>query len=303
MDFSLPRLDVTQIFCDVDDFYRLFDQCSNYLPQLPWDGRTKPYRSRLSVSEVMTIVIAFHGSGFRTFKSFYTCQVLPHWRCAFPNLVSYSRFVELIPWSVSALACFLQTTFGELTGISFIDSTAVEVCHPNRARSHRVLKAQAGWGKSSVKWYFGLKLHLIINDRGALLAAALTPGNTDDRKPVPEMAAHLTGKLFGDKGYVSQALFEQLYAQGLELIAKRRKNMNNRLMQLMDKILLRKRAVIESVNDQLKNICQIEHSRHRSGLNFLANLLGGLIAYSYHPQKPSLDLTQKELDALPDAII
>jgi len=302
MDFSLPRLDVTQIFCDVDDFYRLFDQVARHQPQLPWDGKAKPYRSRLSVSEVMTIVIAFHGSGFRTFKDFYTCQVSPHWRCAFPNLVSYTRFVELIPWSVSVLACFLQTTFGAPSDISFIDSTSVEVCHPNRARAHKVFKGQAGWGKSAVKWYFGFKLHLIINDSGELLADVLTPGNTDDRKPVPDMVKQLTGKLFGDKGYVSQALFEKLYEQGLELIAKRRKDMNNRLMRLMDKILLRKRAVIESVNDQLKNICQIEHSRHRSGLNFLANLLGGLIAYSYHPTKPSLDLSQKGLEALPAAM-
>lgn len=148
-----------------------------------------------------------------------------------------------------------------------------------------------------------MKLHLIINDRGELLAAHLSPGNMDERKPVPEMAKQLTGKLFGDKGYVSQALFEQLYERGLELIAKRRKNMNNRLMRLMDKVLLRKRAVIGSVNDQLKNICQIEHSRHRSGFNFMANLLGSLVAYSYHPTKPALNLSPKELAALPAAVI
>lgn len=303
MSIRLPRLDLTQIFCDVDDFYIAFETACNQALQLPYDGEAKPYRSRLRLSEVMTIVITFHGSGFRTFKDFYTCQVLPHWRSAFPHLVSYNRFVELIPWSVMALACFLQTTFGALTGISFIDATSVAVCHPNRAKQHKVFKEQADWGKSSVKWYFGFKLHLIINDQGDLLAATLTPGNTDDRKPVPEMAQQLTGKLFGDKGYVSQALFEQLYKQGLELIAKRRKNMTNRLMTLMDKVLLRKRAVIESVNDQLKNICQIEHSRHRSGFNFLANLLGGLIAYSYYPTKPALDLTPKELEALPPAIL
>lgn len=303
MSIRLPRLDLTQIFCDVDDFYIAFETACNQALQLPYDGEAKPYRSRLRLSEVMTIVITFHGSGFRTFKDFYTCQVLPHWRSAFPHLVSYNRFVELIPWSVMALACFLQTTFGALTGISFIDATSVAVCHPNRAKQHKVFKEQADWGKSSVKWYFGFKLHLIINDQGELLAATLTPGNTDDRKPVPEMAQQLTGKLFGDKGYVSQALFEQLYKQGLELIAKRRKNMTNRLMTLMDKVLLRKRAVIESVNDQLKNICQIEHSRHRSGFNFLANLLGGLIAYSYYPTKPALDLTPKELEALPPAIL
>lgn len=302
MSISLTRLELTEIFCDVDDFYQTFEIACHQGLQLPYDGEAKPYRSRLSISEVMTIVIAFHGSGFRTFKDFYTCQVLPHWRSAFPHLVSYTRFVELMPWSVMALMSFLQTSLGELTGISFIDATSLAVCHPNRAKSHRVVKDQAGWGKSSVKWYFGLKLHLIINDKGELLAVALTPGNTDDRKPVPKMAQFLTGKLFGDKGYVSQALFEQLYAQGVELIARRRKNMTNRLMTLMDKILLRKRAIIESVNDQLKNICQIEHSRHRSGFNFLANLLGGLIAYSYHPTKPSLGLTPKELEALPPAM-
>ena len=302
MSSSLLHLDLTEIFCDIDDFYTAFESACEQLPQLLYDGQAKPYCSRLSVSEVMTIVIAFHGSGFRTFKGFYTGHVLTQWRSAFPNLVSYPRLVELVPWSVMALAYFLQTTFGELTGISFIDATSVAICHPNRAKQNKVFKGQADWGKSSVKWYFGFKLQLIINDQGELLAATLTPGNTDDRKPVPAMAQHLTGKLFGDKGYVSQALFEKLYAQGLELIAKRRKNMTNQLMTLLDKVLLRKRAVIESVNDQLKNICQIEHSRHRSGLNFLANLIGGLIAYSYYPTKPALDLTPKELEALPPAM-
>ena len=302
MSLSLARLDVTQIFCDVDDFCQVFASLQNLSPPLPYDGKAKRYSSRLSLSEVITIVIAFHGSGFRTFKDFYCCKVLPHWRSAFPNLVSYTRFVELIPWSVMPLGCFLQTTFGESTGISFIDSTSIEVCHPNRAKRNKVFKGQSGWGKSAVKWYFGLKLHLIINDKGELLAVSLTPGNTDDRKPVPEMVKQLTGKLFGDKGYVSQALFEKLYLRGLELIARRRKNMTNSLMSLMDKILLRKRAIIETVNDQLKNICQIEHSRHRSTLNFLAHLIGGLVAYSYHPVKPALDLTVKGYGALPPAI-
>jgi hypothetical protein len=86
------------------------------------------------------------------------------------------------------------------------------------------------------------------------------------------MAKGLIDKLFGDRGYVSQPLFEQLYAQGLEIIARRHKNMKNRLVKMVDKILLRKRAMIESVNDQLKNICQVEHSRHRSRFNFLVKL-------------------------------
>ena len=304
MPDSLTRLDLTQIFCDVDDFYKTFEQhleMDNSL-KLPHSDTPKQYCSRLNISEVMTIVIAFHGSRFRTFKDFYTLQVLPNWKRAFPNLVSYTRFVELIPWSIMPLMCMLPTTFGEMTGISFIDATPLSVCDPNRASRHKVFNGQAGWGRSSVKWYFGFKLHLIINDKGELLAASLTPGNTADRKPVPEMTKALFGKLFGDKGYVSQALFEQLYDRGLELIAKRKKKMKNSLMKLMDKVLLRKRGIIESVNDQLKNICQIEHSRHRSQWNFLANVLGGLIAYSYHPTKPALDLTPKELEALPAAM-
>jgi hypothetical protein len=303
MDTSLARLDLCEIFCDVDDFYQVLDRAGWGMAQLPYDGEAHRYRSKLSLSEVTTIVIAFHGSGFRTFKEFYTLQVMPHWRPAFPDLVSYTRFVELMPWSLMGLVYFLQTfCLGEVTGISFVDSTLLEVCHPKRQHTHKVFKGLADWGKNSVGWYFGFKLHLIINDQGGLLAFALTEGNVDDRHPLPEMAKSLFGKLFGDRGYVSQALFEKLYAQGVELIARRRKNMKNSLIKLMDKILLRKRAIIESVNDQLKNICQIEHSRHRSRFNFLVNLLAGLVAYSYHPKKPSLDLKDKGLPTLPPAI-
>ena len=169
---------------------------SNY----PQCEREKRCRSRMSLSEVMTIVIAFHGSGFRTFKEFYTLQVLPHWKKAFPNLVSYNRFVELMPWSLMLLCCFLNTCKGEITGISFIDSTPIEVCHPCRSRSHKVFQDIADWGKNSMGWHYGFKLHLIINDRGELLAFKLTPGNVDDRKPVPEMTQGIFGKLFGDRG-------------------------------------------------------------------------------------------------------
>ncbi len=303
MSLSLARLDLTQIFCDVDDFYHQFEQrCDLETARLPWDGQPKKYQSRLSLSEVMTIVIAFHGSGYRTFKDFYKQKVLADWRDAFPDLVSYGRFVELMPWSFMALASFLSTRcFGKVTGISFIDSTPVTVCHVKRAKAHKTFKGLANWGKSSVGWYFGFKLHLIINEQGELLAATLTPGNTDDRKPVPEMTKNLVGKLFGDKGYISQTLFDSLFERGLALITKRRKNMKNSLMPLLDKLLLRKRPIIETVNDQLKNLCQIEHSRHRSPFNFLVNLVSGLIAYTYHPDKPSLDIPDDELKALTQA--
>lgn len=299
MEPIVSRLDVTAIFCDVDDFCQWFEQVWSHQPQLPSMPKEKRSRSRLRLSEVMTIIIAFHASGARTFKDFYTLTVLPHWRKGFPNLVSYSRFVELMPWCLMLLCCFLNTRRGEITGIAFIDSTPIEVCHPARVHAHKVFKHQVGWGKSSTGWKFGFKLHLIINERGELLAFKLTPANTDDRKPVPQMTQGLCGKLFGDRGYISQKLFEELYERGLQLVTKAKRNMKQRLIKLMDKILLRKRSLIESVNDQLKNICQIEHSRHRSCWNFLVNLIAGLVAYTYQPKLPSLDLQPKGLPALP----
>jgi hypothetical protein len=296
------RLDVTQIFWEVDDFCRMFERQWQDQPQLPSMSGEKLCRSRLSRSEVMTLVIAFHGSGYRTFKDFYTLCVLPGWRHAFPNLVSYSRFVELMPWCLMLLCCYLYTRTGEMTGIAFIDSTPIEVCHPGRARSHQVFKDLVGWGKNSMGWHFGFKLHLIINDQGELLAFKLTPGNTDDRVPVPDLTKDLIGKLFGDRGYISQPLFEELYERGLELITNYKKKMKNKLVKLIDKVMLRKRSLIETVNDQLKNIMQIEHSRHRSPFNFLVNTLAALVAYTYQEKKPALDLEVKGLKALPPAI-
>jgi hypothetical protein len=154
-----------------------------------------------------------------------------------------------------------------------------------------VFKGLAERGKTSTGWFFGFKLHLIFNDRGDLLNLMLTPGNVDDRKPVPKMAHRLFGKLFGDKGYLSQKLFEELLLTfHVQLVTGIRSNMKNALMPLMDKLLLRKRAIIETIIDQLKNISQIEHSRHRSPTNFLVNLICGLIAYCHQPKKPSLGL-------------
>ena len=159
-------------------------------------------------------------------------------------------------------------------------------------------------------WFCGFKLHLIVNKQGELLAVQLTPGNTDDRKPVPQMTKTLWGKLVGDRGYLSQALFEQLFAQGLQLmvadrplpITPLRKNMQNRLVVLEDKLLTRKRFVIETIVDQLKNISQIEHTRHRSTTHFIITFIAVLIAYTWQAKKPSLNLSQNEMALLPALI-
>jgi hypothetical protein len=300
MEKISSRLDIRKVFCEVDDFCQKFEplwECA----VLPAQLGERLSRSRMRLSEIMTIVIAFHGSGARTFKDFYTLQVLPHWRRAFPRLVSYSRFVELMPWSLMMLCCYLHLRTGEVTGISCIDSTPIAVCHPCRASTPKVFREYAHSGKNSLGWYYGFKLHLVVNDQGELLAFKLTAANVDDRVPVPDLTKALIGKLFGDRGYISQKLFEQLYERGLQLVTKLKKNMKQRLLPLLDQILLRQRALVESINDQLKNIEQIEHSRHRSMLNFLVNLLAGLIAYTYQEKKPSLDIHPKGLPALPSA--
>ena len=205
---------------------------------------------------------------------------------------------DLWPDTLVPLCVYLQTRKGQATGISFIDATSLVVCHNRRIHSHKVFKKVARRGKTSVGWFYGFKLHLVVNDCGELLAFQVTVGNVDDRKPVPRLVKGLTGKLFGDRGYISQKLFETLLEQDLQLITKLRKGMQNKRLPLADKLLLRKRALIETINDQLKNISQIEHTRHRSVINWMVNLLAGLVAYTHQPKKPSLNLSQNQLKLL-----
>ena len=192
--------------------------------------------------------------------------------------------------------------FGQKTGVAFIDSTPLSVCHNRRIVRHRLFAEMATRGKSSMGWFYGFKLHLIVNDKGELLAVQLTPGNIDDRKPVPQMTKNLWGKLVGDRGYLSQALFAQLFARGLQLITPIRKSMQNRLVVLEDKLLTRKRFVIGTTVDQLKNISQIEHVRNRGTTNFIVNLIAGLIAYTWQAKKPSLHLSEDDMAPLPALI-
>ena len=214
-----------------------------------------------------------------------------HYQKDFPNLVSYSRFVGLIPRALHPMLMFLTTTrMGKNSGISFIDSTSLMVCHNNRIFNHKVFDGIAQRGKTTMGWFFGFKLHLIINDKGELLSFYLTPGNVNDgdKSLVLKMAKGLWGKLFGDKGYINQQLVELLFEKSIHLITGIRRNMKNKLMLMADKIFLRKRSLIESVNDELKNNCQVEHTRHRSVVIFFVHLFSALTAYTFLPKKPSL---------------
>lgn len=281
-------MSLLELFCHVDAF------CQAFLPQwaqqLHAHGQRRRRRSgQLAPSEIMTILIHFHQMRFRDFKTYYLLYVLGHLRREFPQAVSYQRFVELIPATVGPLCAYLQTCCGACTGISFVDSTALAVCHNRRIRHHRVFRDLAQRGKTSMGWFYGFKLHIVINHRGELLACQLTPGNTDDRRPVPKLAERLWGRLFGDKGYLSQPLTrELLHTRHLRLVTHLKRNMANRLLLLQDKLLLRRRSFLETVFDQLKHLLQIEHSRHRSSTNFAVNLLAGLVAYCHQPNKPSI---------------
>lgn len=287
-------MSLLELFCHVDDFWGAFGPL--WKQTLLQSGQIKRQRSgQLAESEIMTILIHFHQSHYRDFKAFYLQHVLAHLHADFPGLVSYSRFVSLIPSVLVPLAAYLETCRGHCTGLSFVDSTKLVVCHNRRIRQHRVFAGLAERGKDSVGWFYGFKLHLVVTDQGDLLACCLTPANVDDRRPVLQMAQRLFGKLVGDKGYLSQELVARLLQQGVELLTPLRKNMKPRLVRLNDKLLLRKRVLIETVHDQLKNISQIEHSRQRSPANFLVNVLAGLIAYCHQPKKPSLQVASEVL--------
>lgn len=280
-------LDPLPLFCDVDDFWKRYEPI--WKANQVNDGVSHRNRARsLCPSEIMTILIAFHQSHYRDFKAFYLGYVWQHWKAEFPRLVSYSRFIEYVPSVIRPLFDYLQSLLGSCSGISFVDSTDLAVCHNRRIKQHKVFKGIAERGKTSTGWFYGFKLHLIVSDTGELLNFTVTPGNVEDRKPVPALAQGLFGKIFGDKGYISRKLSDLLMSSGVQIITKLKRNMKGKLMLFADRILLRKRAVIESINDQLKNISQVEHTRHRAYTGFLWNVAAALIAYCHQPKKPSI---------------
>jgi len=293
---------ITEIFFLADEFCNHFnqhiDECVVKLnPASAIKTRNKP--CGLSQSEVITILICFHLSDYRTLKHFYCDHVSVHLYKEFPGLVSYNRFVELQGKYALPLLMFVSAqSLGDCTGISFIDSTRLEVCAKQRIHQNKVFSGAANRGYSTMGWFYGFKLHLVINDRAEIVAFQLTQGSVSDNNTnlLLTLCKQLFGKLYGDKGYlVKQAVFEQLFHSGVQLITKIKRNMKNKLMSIFDKLMLRKRSVIECVNDALKNICQIEHSRHRSISGFIINLYSGIAAYHLLPKKPSIK-TQFEFD-------
>ena len=289
---------VTELFCMADDFCKFFDAMMKKYTLKSDNKRAYHRDSTMSKSEIMLIMILFHDSGYRCLKHFYVEKVCKHLRHLFPKVVSYNRFVELEKQVAVPLTLFIKKVLlGKCTGISFVDSTPLRVCRNQRIHIHKVFKGIAQRGKCSMGWFFGFKLHLICNEKGEVLNFIITPGDVDDRKPREYKAfvEFIYGKLVGDKGYIGKNLFQRLFVDGIQLITKLKSNMKGALMSVSDKLLLRKRAIIETVNDELKNIAQVEHSRHRSFENFIVNMLGAIAAYCVFPKKPCIHV-QRTLD-------
>ena len=265
---------VTEIFCIADDFCKFFDAMMIKYTLKSNKKRKYHRKGTMSKAEIMLIMILFHDSGYRCLKHFYLEKVCKHMGHLFPQVVSYNRFVELEKEIAIPLALFIKKVLlGKCTGISFVDSTPLRVCRNQRIHIHKTFKGIAMRGKCSMGWFFGFKLHLICNEKGELLNFMITPGDVDDRKPLEYKAfvEYIFGKLVGDRGYISRNLFERLFVDGIQLITKL------------------------TVNDELKNIAQVEHSRHRCFDNFIVNILGALAAYCCFPKKPCINL-QRTMD-------
>lgn len=288
---------LVELFCDVDDF------CNVFIPQwqkeLLEDGtRQRKRDGRMTISEMMTIVISFHMSHHRDFKNYYCGYVAQIYKNEFPNLLSYTRFLAVMPRLIVPMCAYFETLKGKPTGIQFIDSTSIKVCHNIRIPRHKTFANVAQRGKGTMGWFYGFKLHLVVNHLGEIVAAKVTAGNVHDVKPVRELAKGLSGKLYADKGYLSKKLTEDLAEDGISLVTTVRKNMADKAISLWDKAMLSKRFIIETINGQLKNISYVEHSRHRSVSGFMLNLISGLVAYCHKDNKPSLNLTELEHNAL-----
>lgn len=281
------EIDYDTLFCAVDDFCKGFEPW--YRGQLVSDGLRRRNRSgNLTLSENLTILLAYHQSGMACFKFFYM-KLMQTKRALFPRLVHYSRFIKNLGHAFPALICLLKSLMGKATEYMFIDSTPHPVCHGLRERRHKVFKGLAAKGKTSTGWFFGLKLHMIFNTRGEIVRLTITPGNVNDRAPVRDMVKGLLGKLIGDKGYISKKLFADLFNGGVQLITKIKKNMKNCLMDMTDKLMLMRRFFIETIFSSLKSVNTLIHTRHRNPFNAFVHLISGLVNYQLRTDKPSLD--------------
>jgi len=285
---------LVKIFCEIDDF------CKDFFKQFKFNlltnGKNMRKRSfKMKPSEIMTIVLWYPYSGYKTFKDYYEKHVLVHMQNDFNNLVSYNRFLELRNSLTMPLLIFsqLRSQAAPCTEISYIDSYPLKISHTRRESSHKTFKEIATKGKTSVGWFYGFKLHVVINHLGQILSFCITPGNVADNNAqvLTKLTKRISGKLYGDKGYiVNPKLFESLYTKGVHLITKIRSNMKNKLISMADKFYLKKRGVVESVGAILKEDLSLEHSRHRSFWGFICHIATVVAAYDFRDKKPGISV-------------
>lgn len=281
------NVDITALFVCLDDFCNLYkDALKRRLLPRKEGGRFR--EGYLSLSEMLLIEVLFHLSPYKDFKHYYRYGILTEHRNKFNKLPCYERFVKLKQHLFIPLAILLHSISGERTGLYFADSTSLKVCHNKRISGHKVFEGLAQRGKTTMGWFYGLKLHMVINHKGQIMAVKITPGNIDERAALLSLAKHLKGSCYADKGYIGKELFAKLWKKGIHLVTGIRSNMKNYLMPLIDKIILRKRFLIETVFGILKTDMNIEHTRHRSPMNALVNLMGALVAYTYKTNKPAM---------------
>ena len=285
-------MDLTTIFYHVDNF------CKEYAKQmdarkLPLSDQKRNNQYCMSLSEIVSVFV-YHAAcshEFKTFKAFYK-HANSELKSGFPMLVSYGRMTELKEQAQLPLTMFLLCIFGECTGISYVDSTKIEACNIKREYSHKTLKAIAAKGKTGAGWFYGLKLHLVVNHKGEIINLLLTPGNFADNNHgvIDALTNGIWGKMFGDKGYILNPHFwEELYKRGMQIIHGLRSNMKQKIMPFFDKILLRKRAsVSEGVFSILKDRMSLQYTKHRSIYGFFCHILSMLIAYQLRPVKPGI---------------
>src|SRR6267143_1605045 len=286
----LDETKLIEIFCDCDDFYKKYEQFI-----VNKGVGVKPSKSNripaLHVSEIMTILILYHLTGMKCFQYYYNEIVQKHFQSYFPHLLSYNRFVELIPCCILPFWLFVNTErTGEETGFYYGDSKKMPVCHNLRIYGNKVFKGIAGRSKSSTGWFYGLKLFLVINQYGQIMRCMISPANIADNNidMMRKVFNKLKGYLFADRGYISQKAFEEFYRQGLKIVTTVKRNMKNKLMIMAEKLALKKRNLIETVNDLLMTICDIDHTRHRNPINAITHALAGVTAYSYLDKLPSI---------------
>src|ERR1700750_2183450 len=290
-------VDITALYCCLDDFCRMFAEWETH-QLIPSPGR-RQRSGKLSRSEMLFIMVLFHLSAYKNFKTFYLYGIGCQHRTCFRDLPHYDRFISLIPRLFVPLMVLLHSLSGEETGVYFADAFKLAVCHNRRIHRHKVFDGLAARGKTSMGWFFGLKLHVVINHKGQIVALKITPGNIADSAVLDEITQHLSGKAYADKGYISHEEFRKLWQRGLHLITGIKRNMHNHLMLLGDKIMLRESFVIETVLDILKCEMGLEHSRHRSVINAMVHVLSCLVAYAYRPGKPSISSRAKQIEAYP----